>query len=115
MPKGPKPLTYEQIAATFWQRFEKQGDCLVWTGSCQPSGYGQIQARGIDTKPIFTHRFAWRIYWGEWPILDVLHTCDNPPCAKREHLFVGTAKDNAQDSMAKGRWKIGGNWRRFLA
>lgn len=31
------------------------------------------------------------------------HHCDNPPCVNPDHLFVGTAKDNAMDAKRKGR------------
>ncbi len=34
----------------------------------------------------------------------VCHRCDNPPCVDGEHLFLGTAKDNFHDCLAKGRY-----------
>jgi hypothetical protein len=37
----------------------------------------------------------------------VCHRCDNPPCCRPDHLFLGTAKDNSQDSMQKGRARVG--------
>jgi HNH endonuclease len=39
--------------------------------------------------------------------LHCLHRCDNPPCLNHEHLFLGTAADNAADRDAKGRHHFG--------
>ena len=33
----------------------------------------------------------------------ICHHCDNRICVRPKHLFLGTAKDNAQDREKKGR------------
>ncbi len=50
------------------------------------------------------HRASWQISFGPIPDgLQVLHTCDNPPCCNPAHLFLGTQLDNIYDMCAKGR------------
>lgn len=88
---------------------QRPNGCLEWTGARRPLGYGQISVEG---KTVGTHRLAWTLANGPIPDgLDVLHHCDNPPCAQTEptegypegHLFLGTDVDNAADRNAKGR------------
>jgi hypothetical protein len=50
------------------------------------------------------HRVAWGLERGPIPEgLCVLHRCDNPPCVRVDHLFLGTVGDNNADRDAKGR------------
>jgi hypothetical protein len=86
----------------FLYRLHPEGDCLVWVGARNNRGYGQM---GIgDDRLVYTHRISWALSDGVLEEADqVLHRCDNPPCAKRSHLFLGDPKSNSDDMWAKGR------------
>lgn len=78
--------------------------CLEWQGTKTRGGYGSISINSVDTP---THRAMYEALNGKIPSgMFVCHTCDNPPCINPEHLFLGTAKDNMQDSIVKGRFKF---------
>jgi hypothetical protein len=50
------------------------------------------------------HRFAYELAYGAIPPgLWALHHCDNPPCVRPDHLFLGTQSDNMLDAIHKGR------------
>lgn len=54
------------------------------------------------------HRVSWEINCGPIPEgLGVLHHCDNPPCCRPDHLFVGTNDENMKDAAAKARFPRG--------
>lgn len=78
--------------------------CWHWLGAPRSKTirYGRFFFLG---KRYSAHRFMWELYYNAIvPIgLFVLHRCDNPPCVNPEHLFLGTAKANAEDRQAKGR------------
>lgn len=77
-------------------------ECIEWQGSRYPHGYGQTGH--INGRQYRAHRRAWEIVNGPIPAgLYVLHKCDNPPCFNVAHLFLGTAKDNSDDKIRKGR------------
>jgi hypothetical protein len=95
----------------FWSKVDKDGPvpqhrpelgrCWTWTGSRQPRGYGTF---GVGHKSELAHRIAYRIEHGAVPArLHVLHACDNPPCVRPSHLFIGTQTDNNRDAWTKGR------------
>ena len=76
--------------------------CWLWLGQLFKDGYGQI-AIGRDS-PKRAHRISYAEFCGPIPAgMWVLHKCDTPACVNPEHLFLGTAKDNTQDMLAKGR------------
>ena len=96
----------------FWSKVDKNGpvpihcpelgQCWLWTGSKTVSGnYGQINVSG---RPVRANRFSWVLHNGPIPEgLYVLHYCDNPPCVRPNHLFLGSHDDNLLDMKNKGR------------
>lgn len=91
-----------QVARLTLQDSALVDSCLVWLGSRTWDGYGTY--RDLDLrKTRKVARGVWELHNG--PISDglfVLHTCDNPACARIEHLFLGTHRDNMRDMSRKG-------------
>lgn len=79
---------------------EKNG-CLLWQGCVNDKGYGFIRH---NHKSIGTHRAMWFVTNGEWSKKLILHKCDVRNCININHLFEGTAQDNTDDMMKKGRY-----------
>lgn len=74
--------------------------CLEWTGR-RNNEYGRTM---IGVSQVYAHRVAWELENGEIPTgMCVLHRCDNPPCVRPDHLFLGTRVDNNWDMYTKGR------------
>jgi hypothetical protein len=80
--------------------------CWKWKTATGRWGYGLFTHEKVQ---ILVHRFVWELVNGPVPPgMCVLHRCDNPPCARPDHLFLGTKKDNSRDMAAKGRGRGGG-------
>lgn len=81
-------------------------DCWYWIGNRIRSGYGMFKDGG---KNKVAHRVSWELHRGLIPAgMDVLHKCDVRCCVNPDHLFLGTALDNARDMIAKGRHRFVG-------
>lgn len=81
------------------------GPCSVWTGGVSRAGYGRlVVSRGGKKRFLIVSRVVWELANGPIPDgLHVLHHCDNPPCVRLSHLWLGTDGDNMRDCAAKGR------------
>lgn len=78
--------------------------CIIWTGSKDTDGYGQIGLGDGPDRNRKTHRVVYAMAYGEFDqSLHVLHTCDHPSCIRPSHLFLGTHADNMADMAQKGR------------
>lgn len=95
-------------AVRFWARVDRSDPdgCWLWLGAKRSDkGYGGVWDGERWTH---SHRFAYTLTYG--PITDglwVLHKCDNPPCCRPDHLFLGTQLDNIHDMLDKGRYRSG--------
>lgn len=105
----------------FWRHVRQGNSCWEWTGHPNGKfGYGRVMVNG---RRVLAHRRAWELLVGPIPDgLKVLHRCDNPPCVRPDHLFLGTLADNNRDRDAKGRTSTGPShaaasnpWRAALA
>jgi hypothetical protein len=98
-------------ACRFWEKVDKNGPviskklgpCHVWTGALHTSSYGVFKADG--SKTVYrAHVYAWELEEGPVPDgLWVLHKCDNRPCVRKGHLFLGDHDANMHDMALKGR------------
>jgi hypothetical protein len=99
------------VKKTLMERFmekvseEPTSGCWFWLGALDPGGYGTMS---IKRRPMRAHRLAWTLYRGEIPTgIMVCHHCDTRDCVNPNHLFLGTAQDNAEDMKKKGRSRSG--------
>ena len=93
------------VASRFAKKIVKTPFCWFWIGARDRDGYGQMSVNNVQQK---AHRMSFLLHRGHIPAgMQVLHRCDEPPCVNPEHLFLGTARDNANDRVSKGRTTAG--------
>jgi hypothetical protein len=115
-PSRQKPFRVIDFVVTvsdlkrFWNKVDKtsgrgpKGDCWIWTAATMKiNGYGVF---GMHPKfsAFLAHRMSWFITHNSLPNdRMILHTCDNPPCVRPDHLFIGDQYDNMRDCANKNR------------
>lgn len=98
---------HEPMEVRFWHFVDKKSEeeCWNWTGNKTAGGYGQFSVGKKYQGSEGAHRISWKIHNKQeiphkW---HVMHKCDNRSCVNPSHLTIGTAKQNTQDMIAKGR------------
>lgn len=103
LPKG-----VNSTADRFWALVVVGGqdECWPWHGYTNPrTGYGQFHGQHIT---IAAHRLAMELEHGPIPAgAFVCHRCDNRSCCNPKHLYVGNARQNMADCIARGRVSSG--------
>lgn len=95
------PLSHEERLKRIISKCKRIGQCDVWQGCTVANGYPVIS---YLNKSYRGHRLVYFLHKGEIPDgLFVLHKCDNRRCLRIEHLWTGTAQQNMDDKIRKGR------------
>ena len=111
--KGWGFVSVKSMEERFWEKVDKNtclgdtcgchkglGHCWPWLGHKNPQGYGQfswgIGNRKTQSAP--AHVKAWELVNGPMEGRHIgRHKCDNPPCARPDHVEPGTYKDKLND------------------
>lgn len=99
----PLPLSYRLLRKI---QFDDT-DCWPVKGAKTKGGYAVIRVGSLKDqtrRQVLAHRASYEEWVGPIPDgLELLHSCDNRPCINPDHLLPGTAQENTQDMLTKGR------------
>lgn len=97
---GPTPRAWDEVAQIIFDRLHVAASgCWEWTGARHRQGYGTIRINEVK----FVHIITYVMFNGIFATkLEVCHSCNNPPCANPEHLYLGTHLQNMRDANRDG-------------
>lgn len=84
-----------------------ESGCWIFTGALNDAGYGVLGKGGRGQGNDRAHRITYAHFVGPIPKgIFVCHICDVRSCCNPSHMFIGTAADNNNDMINKGRGSI---------
>ena len=104
---NPSHLYIASVEGRLLSKVQKTETCWLWLADKVTGGYGRIKVgRGLK----LAHRVSYELFVGKIPNgMQVLHSCDNPPCVNPKHLFLGNDRINVDDKIRKKRHCFGEN------
>ena len=91
----------------FFAQVQKTDSCWIWVGGKDKNGYGSFKGEHEGVLHDRAHRYSYHYHKGLiGKGMYVCHACDTPKCVNPDHLFLGTARDNAIDRSMKGRYRV---------
>jgi HNH endonuclease len=106
-PPHAAPRTWERVR----RRIAVTPGCWWWTGAVADDGYGRVSVGDVTWR---VSRWVWTAWRGPIPPgLVVMHrVCDEPLCARLDHLAVGTQQENLATMGRRGRGAGPHHWGR---
>ena len=102
--RGKLDRDYKRFMLNVYKQPAENG---CWIFRCVT--FGQHGQFGMGGSTWTAHRASWFFHCGSIPDgAWVLHRCNNRPCVRPDHLYLGDAKQNAVDT-AEAR-KLAGQW-----
>lgn len=100
---APTPV---ELKWRLWDKVLIGDDCWEFQGAQSPKGYGRISRGGKGNGMLNAHVAAYLV-WHDMvevpPGRQINHRCDNPPCCRPDHLYLGTKSENALDAIDRGQ------------